>query len=131
MFHADDWPPSIEPPGVQHLPLGDYSNAPVILLDWIDYQWAIRWRWSWCTSKIGRNRRHKVYARRNTGNGLSQQWLWLHKEICFRQHGPAPSLFHTIADHANGLTLDCRRENLRWATASGNRLNIAVEESCD
>jgi len=122
-------------PGVQHLPLGDYSNAPVVLLDWQDYQWAIRWRWQWVASKQGRNRKHKVYGRRNVDAGTQragfqrrQEWLWLHKEICLRAHGPAPSLFHTIADHRNGQTLDCRRENLRWATPSDNRQNIAVTD---
>lgn len=117
--------------GTQTLPLGDGCNAPVILLDYEDYQWATRWLWSWTTSKQGTNRRHKVYARRNSGsnrmaNGYRtpQRWLWLHKEICERAHGPPPTLFHTIADHLNGDTLNCRRVNLRWATPAENRANI-------
>lgn len=135
-FDPRNWPEYWR--GTQTLPLGDGCNAPVILLDWIDYQWAIRWKWTWTTSKQGATRRHKVYGRRNTGGGAlvsgyrtPQVWVWLHKEICEREHGPAPSLFHTIADHIDGDTLNCRRRNLRWATPSENRLNIAVEKSCD
>lgn len=117
--------------GTQSLPLGDGCNAPVVLLDYEDYHWATRWLWRWTTSKQGVNRRHKVYARRNTGshrmaNGhrTPQAWVWLHKEICLRAHGPAPDIFHTIADHKDGDTLNCRRGNLRWATPSMNRRNI-------
>ena len=112
--------------GTQSLPLGDSCNAPVVLLDYEDYQWAHRWLWSWTTSKQGATRRHKVYARRNTGSGklTPQYWIWLHKAICERAHGPPPTLFHTIADHRDGDTLNCRRINLRWATPSDNRRNI-------
>lgn len=123
-FDPRNWPEYWR--GTQSLPLGDGCNAPVILLDWTDYQWAIRWRWAWVTSKQGLNRRHKVYGRRNTTRGVkgSNLWVWLHKEICEREHGPAPSLFHSIADHIDGDTLNCRRSNLRWATPAENRANV-------
>ena len=114
--------------GTQTLTLGDGCNAPMVYLDYEDYQWATRWLWSWTTSKLGPRRRHKVYARRNTGSGriTPQRWVWLHKEICERAHGPPPTLFHTIADHRDGDTLNCRRSNLRWATPAENRANINV-----
>lgn len=127
-FDPRNWPEYWR--GTQELPLGDGCNAPVILLDWPDYQWATRWRWSWTTSKQGPRRKLKIYARRNTNTWVSgfrqpQAWVWLHKEICLRAHGSAPSLFHSIADHIDGDTLNCRRSNLRWETPSGNRINIA------
>lgn len=61
----------------------------------------------------------KIYARRTTRD----KTLWLHREVCFRRWGPPPGPAY-VADHLNGDSLDCRRENLEWATLSQNAKNL-------
>lgn len=85
-----------------------------------DYAWASQWRWKWCWDRTKRKR----YARRTPrGAGQVSRTVWLHKEICERANGAPPTELHTIGDHENGESLDCQRNNLRWATRSMNRRN--------
>jgi hypothetical protein len=51
---------------------------------------------------------------------VGQTRLYLHREVMQRVE---PSLGRRIADHLNGVTHDCRRENLRWATHQQNAHN--------
>lgn len=46
--------------------------------------------------------------------------------ICWLRHGPPPSSTHQV-DHINRDRSDDRPENLRWATASENALNVSDE----
>ena len=89
------------------------------LVDEIDYHWAIKWRWS---PKPSRSR-HKFYAYRTVGNRPAKRSLFLHVAIMWRT-GICQPVNHIIVDHRNGNSLDCRRDNLRWATLSMNRRNI-------
>lgn len=87
-----------------------------------DVRWAAQWRWGYkwpagIKASIGR-----VYACRQIRISGKKVTLWLHREVCWRANGKPPSERH-MADHWNGDTLDCRRENLRWATASQNAKN--------
>lgn len=86
-----------------------------------DYPWAIQWRWNAKRSPCG-----KLYLRRAVGENADGQRLrtftaYLHVEVMKRQ-APQPTLKH-VADHWNGDSLDCRRDNLRWATKRENNRN--------
>lgn len=91
------------------------------LVDRVDYQWAVRWRWTWRFDKRGKKR----YAQRNTSVAGRRATLFLHKEIVRRARGEPPSPLHVIGDHADGDSLNCQRYNLDWATRSQNNARRA------
>lgn len=99
------------------------------IVDQVDYQWALQYRW--CINKK-KNRddplKFKEYARRAVGENhqgvrIKTITLYLHVEIMKRAQPKPPSKRHLLVDHRNGIELDCRRENLRWATHSMNVRN--------
>lgn len=93
----------------------------VALLSVEDYDWAVeQGNWFVTHGKKALQHRKSGYAVRSTiGGGL----LWLHKEVLLRAVGPPPTPRHIIGDHMNGVRLDCRRPNLRWATHKMNAIN--------
>ncbi|MGO3930830.1 HNH endonuclease [Rhodopseudomonas pseudopalustris] len=100
----------------------DPANDLFAVVDMIDYAWALQWAWSVTPNSTGR----KFYATRSTrlsGRGGPQTKLFLHKEILIRAGEIPPSRKHTIGDHRDGDSLNCRRENLAWATPVQNRAN--------
>jgi hypothetical protein len=117
-FDPRDWP---EPDPHARIWLDPDENV-CCLVDWEDYEWAIRWLWCPIASKST----WKIYATRSTrlnGRNGGSTRIYMHKEILLRAEGDPPSPKHTIGDHKNGDTLDNRRRNLRWATPVMNARN--------
>jgi hypothetical protein len=83
-----------------------------------DYAFSTQWRWKWNWDRT-KQKRYAIRCVRQRGRNVT---IYLHKEICSRKGAP-PSEQHHIGDHLNGESLDCRRDNLDWATKSMNRRN--------
>lgn len=135
---TDDWDPNVimteaaKPCRIY----GDDKGEIFALVDAIDYQWLVQWRWS---PKWSRGNR-KVYLRRNVQTTIAKQWtdpetglairnrvqrtLFLHTAVAERAGILPPSEYHVLLDHRNGNGLDCRRTNIRWVTKQQNRINI-------
>jgi HNH endonuclease len=117
------WP--LDAPREPVVYLSDTDASLVALLDPVDWDWARRHKWGFVTSNMRKNGREKFYACRTVmAAGRTFFRVYLHKEVVLRAHGDPPTSAHTIGDHRDGNSLDCRRDNLRWATPSMNRMNI-------
>lgn len=105
----------------------DDRGEHIVLLDQVDYDWAIQWRWRPKFSRRSSPRaKLKVYAVRSVrigGAGGRSVSLFLHKTVLIRTGRMPPSPAHIVADHEDGNSLNCRRSNLRWATSQMNREN--------
>lgn len=118
----------------------DYENE-YALVDQIDYQYLIQWRWKLHYSRQHKGtRKRKVYLARVLHEVLGPDYkdeqgsrkrqrcshtIFLHNVVMERTGIPRPiSNQRIITDHANGNGLDCRRTNLRYATISFNNKNI-------
>ena len=117
----------------------DYANVYAIV-DQIDYQYLIQWRWRLKQSRVHKGTtKFKFYLAR-TGHetiGLDtfddgrriqsrrQSTIFLHTIVMERKGTPKPKTDKKlIVDHADGDSFNCRRNNLRWATISFNNKNI-------
>jgi hypothetical protein len=130
VIHVDPFDPNlIAAPQVCFLQLSDRFDV-YAMLDPIDYEWARQWKWchtygSGSMVEVAEGvfaieRPDHIYARRCVGSTT----LFLHREILRRKDGE-PRYKRAIGDHINGETLNCRRNNLRWATPRMNARNKA------
>jgi HNH endonuclease len=100
------------------------------LVDSIDYAWAAQWTWS-----VLRRPGRQPYLRRQAGgtrrinpvNGIVERFpqpiFYLHVESMKRTGIPPPCPEHLLVDHIDVDSLNCTRQNLRWATYSINNRN--------
>lgn len=108
---------------------GDDNANIYAIVDEADYHWAVQFLWSPKYSRGGR----KFYLRRVTHERIGpthrdriQRTEWLHVAIMKRTGIEPPSELHTMVDHfPDRDSLRCTRNNLRWATPSMNRQNVA------
>lgn len=104
---------------------GDDRGSVYAVVDEEDWHFLIRWRWCVKSCKY-----KKLYLRR----AISTYWddrsrkgsesIYLHVEVMKRTGILPESKKHCLVDHIDGDSLNCRRENLRWATHSQNGKNI-------
>lgn len=111
----------------------DYANDYAIV-DEIDYQYLIQWRWKLKKSRtwLG-TKKPKVYLARSihvstgpTHRDRIVPTLFLHTAIMERRTDIEKPITNEriIVDHADGDGFNCRRKNLRYTSISFNNKNI-------
>lgn len=121
---GDPFDPRTWPDDLPYLPIWlEPENNLFAVVDRKNHAWVQQWTWRvhWDRHK------RKPYATRSTylgGRHGIRVTLFLHKEILLLNKKRPPSRDHIIGDHKSGNSLDCRIENLRWATRSQNRRNL-------
>jgi hypothetical protein len=93
------------------------GNGVNFLVSPEDFEYVDSLNWT----AYGKNKKY-VYVGRRSRPGRNAPKVFLHRLILARMYGDAV-VRKKICDHINRNTLDNRRENLRLATASVNRLN--------
>lgn len=88
-----------------------------VIVDPIDYEWLMQWRWSAHINQKGR-----IYPARQEGSWRydTRMRVYLHRAVLERAVGPPPSVLRYVADHINDDVFDARRKNLQWLTLSEN-----------
>lgn len=99
--------------------IGAADGVSYCIVSACDYEWVSRHRW-YVTAK--RHGRSGYFTRRGRTTDGKLATIYLHREIMGLAAGTGRSV---LVDHANGKTLDNRRENLRLCTASQNSANSA------
>lgn len=113
---------------------GDDHARTFVVLDRVDYEWAIRWRWR---PKRSGNGSKKTYLCRNVHDQSQgeriQHNLFMHVAIMKRTGIQQPTSEHVLVDHLDGDEFNCKRANLAWVTklANGRKLKRAKEKIND
>lgn len=117
----------------------DYANAYAVV-DQIDYQYLIQWRWKLKQSKKSAGtKKPKIYLARSGHEVIGPDYrdedgkrrqcrivstIFLHTVVMERTGIPKPTTDKKlIVDHKDSDEFNCRRNNLRWATFSFNARN--------
>lgn len=105
---------------------GDDNAQVYAVVDEEDYWHFTKYKWT--TKKSRGGPEGKFYLRRAVGENannirLRTYTLYLHIEIMKRKDLERPCSAHTLVDHRDGKSLNCRRSNLRWATPTMNNRN--------
>lgn len=119
-----DQDPTLEPR--EYRIYGDDRASEWCVVDEIDYQWAIQWKWRF---KRSGKKSKKKYLCRNVHERLYdgpakesrvQRNLFLHVAIMERTGKRPPTPLHNIVDHIDGDEFNCRRGNLGYVTKLEN-----------
>lgn len=107
--------------------MGDDHGDIMARVDREDYWYFCQWRWAVKYDKHGKKPYlyRKIFTKNTASNRTS---LFLHVAVQVRTGIPQP-LHHSMVDHEDGDSLNCRRYNLSWATPSMNRRNIRGQRS--
>lgn len=124
----------------EHRIYGDDREGIYAVVDEIDYQYLVQWRWKPKESRKHKGTKNpKVYLCRaeselfgadvyEDGKRIRQRCtrtVYLHTVVMQRKGVPLPTTNkRIITDHANGNGLDCTRDNLRYTTLSFNNKNL-------
>src|SRR4051812_5997880 len=116
--HPDD---PTRPPHEHRIYADDMAQTWAVV-DEIDYQWAIQWRWHINKPHPSRNGTKQYFCRSNGSGGRSRgPRLFLHIEIMKRASIIKPDEFHNYGGHLDDDEWNCRRANLEWLTPHKNR----------
>ena len=143
-FDPNNWEPSDH----EHRIYADESLEIYAVVDWVDYIYLCRFKWSVHVTRVHRGdkstARHQLYLRRSVtefwapdgepyesplsgkivrNRHRTTRTLFLHQEVMERKGDVPPSSDHNIIDHEDRDSLNCRRSNLRWLTVLDNRQN--------
>jgi hypothetical protein len=95
-----------------------------VVVDQIDYQWAIQWRWHANKPHHTRNGSKHYFCRSNGSGGRRRgPRIFLHVEMMKRKGIPPPDAEHNYVGHIDDDEFNCKRDNLEWVTAKKNRIS--------
>lgn len=139
-IEADDFldPNNWKPCNHEHRIYADDAASIYVIVSAIDYAWLCQWRWTLhnprAYERTGQLYLKRVITEFTMPEGpkyispLSgklvrnqhriQRARFIHQEIMLRTGIPQPTPEHREVDHRNRRTIDCTRDNLKWATRS-------------